>query len=75
MSKWGRKAKRPEGFDYVEPTLDVLEREIRDRYNEPHEGKRKAESSWPVHQINWQRRAPASAWVATAASRPGEEAP
>lgn len=24
--------------------------------NEPHEGKRKCESLWPVHQINWQRR-------------------
>ena len=23
--------------------------------NEPHEGKRKAESIWPIHQINWQR--------------------
>lgn len=24
--------------------------------NEPHEGKRKTESQWPVHQINWQKR-------------------
>ena len=23
--------------------------------NEPHEGKRKVESLWPIHQINWQR--------------------
>lgn len=23
--------------------------------NEPHEGKRKCEALWPVHQINWQR--------------------
>ena len=23
--------------------------------NEPHEGMRKTESQWPVHQINWQK--------------------
>jgi hypothetical protein len=56
MSKWGRKAKRPEGFEYVEPTLEILEQELRDKINEPHEGKRKVESVWPVHQINWQRK-------------------
>lgn len=28
---------------------------MRERINEPHEGLRKAESQWPVHQINWQR--------------------
>jgi len=55
MSKFGRKGKPPPGFDYLEPTLEVLENELRDRINEPHEGKRKVESVWPVHQISWQR--------------------
>ena len=55
MSKFARKGKAPPGFDYLEPTLEVLENELRDRINEPHEGKRKVESVWPVHQINWQR--------------------
>ena len=55
MSKFGRKGRPPAGFEYLEPTLDALERELRDRVNDPHEGKRRVESLWPVHQINWQR--------------------
>ena len=55
MSKFARKGKKPELFEYLEPTLEVLENELRDKINEPHEGKRKVESIWPVHQINWQR--------------------
>jgi len=56
MSKFGRKQRAaPEGFDYVEPTLTALENELREKVNEPHEGLRKTESQWPVHQINWQK--------------------
>jgi len=33
-------------FDRYRPQSEV---------NEGHEGKRKNESLWPVHQINWQR--------------------
>ncbi|KAJ1455426.1 G10 protein-domain-containing protein [Pelagophyceae sp. CCMP2097] len=55
MSRFGRKMKKPEGLEYIEPTLEILEQEIRDKINEPHEGARKTESIWPVHQINWQR--------------------
>ncbi|EKU21086.1 bud site selection protein 31 [Nannochloropsis gaditana CCMP526] len=55
MSRWGRKARPPPGFDYLEPTLAALEAELREKVNEGHEGKRKNESLWPVHQINWQR--------------------
>jgi len=55
MSKFARKGKEPPGFDYLKPTLEALENELRDKVNEPHEGKRKVESLWPVHQINWQR--------------------
>jgi len=55
MSRFARKGKKPAGFEIIEPTLEVLEQELRDKVNEPHEGKRKVESLWPVHQINWQR--------------------
>ena len=55
MSKFARKGKPRPGFEYLEPVLEALENELRDKVNEPHEGKRKVESLWPVHQINWQR--------------------
>lgn len=56
MSKWGRKKERPPpGFDALSPTLNALEREMRAKMNEPHEGKRKVEMLWPIHQINNQR--------------------
>jgi bud site selection protein 31 len=56
MSKFGRRVKKvPDGYDYIEPTLTSLDNELRERINEPHEGLRKGESQWPVHQINWQR--------------------
>ena len=41
--------------DTIAPTLNMLENEMRDKVAEGHEGKRKVESLWPVHQINWQR--------------------
>lgn len=45
----------PEGFDLIEPALEELERNMRDAVNEPHEGKRKCESTWKVTKIHWQR--------------------
>lgn len=56
MSKWGRKRERPPpGFAMLSPTLTALEREMRAKINESHEGKRKVEMLWPIHQINNQR--------------------
>ncbi|CAI5722273.1 unnamed protein product [Hyaloperonospora brassicae] len=55
MSKWSKKHRPPPGFEYIQPVLDALERELREKMNEPHEGKRQCEALWPVHQINWQR--------------------
>mmetsp|Transcript_1575 Transcript_1575/g.2390 ORF Transcript_1575/g.2390 Transcript_1575/m.2390 type:complete len:234 (+) Transcript_1575:63-764(+) len=55
MSRWGRKQRIPKGFDVLEPTLSALQEELRNRTNESHEGKSKAESLWPIHQLNWQR--------------------
>lgn len=56
MSKFGRRVKTaPDGFEILEPTLTALDNELRERVNDPHEGLRKNESLWPVHQVNWQR--------------------
>ena len=53
--RWGKKARPPPGYEVIEPTLSLLEAELRDRMNDPHEGMRKVEALWPIHQINWQR--------------------
>lgn len=55
MSKFARKGRPPPGFEVIAGTLEALEIELREKVNESHEGKRKTESLWPVHQINWQR--------------------
>jgi len=54
--RWGKNRKKPPaGFDVIEPVLEALENELRDKVKESNAGKRKTESLWPVHQINWQR--------------------
>ena len=54
--RWNKTKKAPPpGFDVVEPTLETLEHELRDKIKEDNEKKRKTESVWPVHQINWQK--------------------
>jgi bud site selection protein 31 len=56
LTKWHKKKKSPPpGFDYVEPVLEALENELRDQVKECDAKKRKTESLWPVHQINWQK--------------------
>lgn len=55
MSRFARKERPPAGFEVLEPTLNALENELREKVNEPHEGKRKNEAMWPVFQITWQR--------------------
>jgi bud site selection protein 31 len=55
-TKWNQKRKKPPvGFDYVEPVLEVLENELRDKVKESNMNQRKIESLWPIHQINWQK--------------------
>lgn len=54
--KWNKKRKKPPaGFDYVEPILESLENELRDVVKDVNLNKRKQESMWPIHQINWQK--------------------
>jgi bud site selection protein 31 len=55
QKRWNKKKDPPPGFDVVEPTLEALENELRDKIKESNEKKRKTESLWPVHQINWQK--------------------
>jgi len=51
--QWGKSP--PKGYEYIEPILETLENELRDKVKESNAGKRNTESIWPVHQINWQR--------------------
>ena len=45
----------PEGFSEIEADLEELHRRMRDAENEPHEGKRKNESRWPIIRLNHER--------------------
>jgi bud site selection protein 31 len=53
--RWHKKKTPPAGFEDVEPVLESLEHELRDKVKESNLAKRKTESMWPVHQINWQK--------------------
>jgi bud site selection protein 31 len=55
--RWNKSKKRPppNGFDYVEPILEALENELRDKVKETDPKQRKLEVVWPIHQINWQK--------------------
>ena len=41
----------PEGFEDIEEILEEYETKMRDAEYEPHEGKRKAESTWGIMRI------------------------
>lgn len=45
----------PEGYEIIEPVIDALENELRDKVKESNVNKRNNESIWPVHQINHQK--------------------
>jgi bud site selection protein 31 len=53
--KWNKKKTPPPGFEVIEPVLEALEAELRDRVKESNANKRKTEAMWPIHQINWQK--------------------
>ncbi|KAF0685592.1 Aste57867_22560 [Aphanomyces stellatus] len=55
MSRFTKKGRPPPGYEYIQPVMDALESELREKTTDPHEGLRKCESMWPIHQINWQR--------------------
>ena len=56
MSKLTRLSKKaPEGWDIILDTMEMFENRMKDAVNESHEGKRKHESKWPIHRINYER--------------------
>ena len=52
-----RKSKKPppDGWEMIEPTLDELDKKMKEAEAEPHEGKRRNESLWPIFRIHHQR--------------------
>ena len=56
MPKVRRTKKRPpEGWELIEPTLDELDKKMQDAELDPHEGKRKCESLWPILKVHHQK--------------------
>mmetsp|Transcript_107526 Transcript_107526/g.302661 ORF Transcript_107526/g.302661 Transcript_107526/m.302661 type:complete len:455 (+) Transcript_107526:82-1446(+) len=47
--------KPPEGWDDVLPQLEEFQAQMRDAVNEPHEGKRRNEATWPITKIHYER--------------------
>ena len=55
-TKWNKKVKKPPaGFEIIEPVLEILENELRDKVKETVMTIRKNEGIWPIHQINYQK--------------------
>lgn len=42
----------PEGWDLIQPKLEEFEQKMREAEAEPHEGKRKTESQWPIFRVS-----------------------
>ena len=55
MRRIGKNTRKPKGFEIIEPTLEAIENELRDKVKESNVGLRNTESMWPVMQIGWQR--------------------
>eukprot|EP01136_Pigoraptor_vietnamica_P001764 Opistho-1_new@28811 len=55
MPKVRGKQNAPEGYDLIEPTLQELERKMREVEAESHEGKRKVEALWPIFRVHYQK--------------------
>jgi bud site selection protein 31 len=47
--------KAPEGWDEVAPQLEEFQQQMKDAVNEPHEGKRRSEATWPITKIHYER--------------------
>eukprot|EP01083_Nonionella_stella_P166765 558567_1 len=50
-----KKNKAPKGFELLEDKLDEFEERMREAVLETHDGKRKAETTWPIIKIHHQR--------------------
>jgi len=47
--------RKPAGWELIEETLLQFEERLREAIDDPHEGKRKCESAWPIHRIHYER--------------------
>jgi len=47
--------KPPAGWDLLEDHFEESERKMKEAVEEPHEGKRKAECTWMIHKLHWER--------------------
>ena len=47
--------KAPVGWNEIEPTIIELNQRMKDAESDPHEGKRKPETIWPILRIHHQR--------------------
>lgn len=47
--------KAPDGWDDIAPQLEEFASQMRDAVNDPHEGRRKAEMTWPITKIHYER--------------------
>jgi bud site selection protein 31 len=47
--------KPPSGWIEIEPVIQELNQRMKDAENDPHEGKRKPETLWPILRIHHQR--------------------
>lgn len=52
--KKSRDKPAPQGWETIEPTLMELNQQLREATSEPHEGKRKPESVWPILRLHHQ---------------------
>ncbi|KAL0225385.1 hypothetical protein RCL1_003297 [Eukaryota sp. TZLM3-RCL] len=48
-------AQPPSGFELVESKLIDFQNKLRDVEAAPHEGLRRCETLWPIHNLNWER--------------------
>lgn len=47
--------KPPEGWELIEDVIQDFEQQMADAVNEEHEGKRKAELTYKIHRIHWEK--------------------
>jgi hypothetical protein len=45
----------PDGWEMIEEVIDDFETKMKEAVNEEHEGKRKAELTWKIHRIHWEK--------------------
>jgi bud site selection protein 31 len=45
----------PEGWELIEEVIEEFEQQMKDAVNEEHDGKRKAELTWKIHRIHWEK--------------------